>query len=274
MNKKRLFNILLPTFKSKKYLKPLLKSLANQTIKDFLIITYDDNSEDNTIKVFDQLCKKYKLKYKRIPSSHKNIGPIKSYERLINKSDSKYIAFCDHDDIWLPEKLSLHLLHFKEINQQKPALSIANATITNLNTLHKSLFKYMRINDNYFKSRYSLALRNKVPGICMSFNLALKELILPIDKNVAMHDWWTLLVAKTNNADIRYTNEIGILYRQHKNNTIGLKKKDKGINFKRIKFLIKNLKLQLKTIKKLNIFSSIEFLYFILLRILLALKNI
>ena len=98
MDKKKCFNILLPTYNSIKYLDDLLKSLSKQNFKDFNILTYDDNSKDQTIKLFDQLCQKYQLAYKRIKSINKNIGPLLSYEKLIEAADSKYIALCDHDD--------------------------------------------------------------------------------------------------------------------------------------------------------------------------------
>ena len=228
MDNKECFNILLPTYNSIKYLDDLLKSLSKQNFKDFIILTYDDNSIDQTIKLFDQLCQKYQLKYKRIKSINKNIGPLLSYEKLIEAADSKYIALCDHDDYWLPNKLSAHYSQLMD-SKNKPTISITNAKITdkNLIPLNNSLYQYMKINQHYFKNKYSIAIANKVPGICMAFNSSLKNKLLPISEFVTMHDWWILLVSKSIDADIKLSEEITVLYRQHPNNTIGLNFRDK-----------------------------------------------
>ena len=270
-----LFSVLLPTYNSASFLDQLLESLSNQTLKDFIIITYDDLSEDNTLEKFSILSKRYNLNYKRIKSLKTKLGPKLAYEKLIVESKTDYIAFCDHDDYWLANKLALHLKHFKNINN-KPALSIVNGKVVNENLIedNHSIFEYVNLKTNYFKSKFSIALENKIPGICMAFNKELKNYFIPFNQNIIMHDWWLLLLCKSINADIIISYNTCLLYRQHDKNTIGLKNKKKGLNLKRILNLFKSLKKQLKMIYASKVFNFFEFILFIILRLVLSIRNI
>lgn len=270
-----LFSILLPTYNSSLFLDELLLSLSKQNIKNFIILTYDDLSKDDTITRFSNLCKLYKLKYKRIDNFNKKLGPKFAYEKLILASETPYIVFCDHDDYWLPEKLELHLKHFKKMHN-RPALSIVNANVAKANLIEEnySIFEYLNLNKKYFSNRFSIALENKVPGICMAFNNELKNHLIPFNKNIIMHDWWVLLITKAINAEILISEKICLLYRQHDKNTIGLKNKKNGLNLKRILCLFKSAKYQLKMVYSSKVFNLFEFIFFLILRVCLAIKNL
>ena len=274
MNNQFLFSILLPTYNSSPFLESLLKSLSMQTISDFIILTYDDNSKDGSAILFEDLCDFFKLNYKRIKSQEKNLGPKLSYQILLNETNSQFIAFCDHDDIWMPNKLQLHFDHLKGIN--KSAISITNAKIVdnNLEVINESLFNYFNINKNYLSDNFLISLQNKVPGICMAFNKRLKEKIIPFNKNIVMHDWWVLLISKSVNAEIKFSLKQTLLYRQHDNNTIGLRGKISGLSLKRIFNFCKKFIQQLIMVKNSKILNCIQFIFFVFRRLKLAIKNI
>ncbi len=274
MKKKFLFSILLPTYNSSNFLDQLLESISNQSMRNFIIITYDDLSDDNTLEKFSDICSFYKLDYKRINSFKKRIGPKLAYEKLICETETPYLVFCDHDDYWLPNKLFLHYEHFnKSIN--KPTLSILNASVVrnDLKETNYSVFDHFKISDKYFKSKFSMALENKIPGICMSFNKELKKYIIPFDKNVVMHDWWVLLKSKSMNVNIVFSKEKCLLYRQHEKNTIGLKNRSKDISPKRIKSFFIGYKKQAKMVYSAKIFNFLEYVCFLFLRLFLGIKN-
>ena len=46
-----MISIVIPTLNEEKYLSKLLKSIKNQTFKDYEIIVSDNNSKDNTKKI-------------------------------------------------------------------------------------------------------------------------------------------------------------------------------------------------------------------------------
>ncbi len=67
-------SIIVPCYKSEKYLPVLVNCLQSQAYKDWELILVDDGSPDNT----GDLCDSYALKDRRIVSIHKIIGGISS----------------------------------------------------------------------------------------------------------------------------------------------------------------------------------------------------
>jgi len=107
MKKQELISIIVPYFKKKKYFKETIKSILNQTYKNYeIIIIYDDeclrelNFVKSTLK---------KIKKKKIILNKKNYGAGISRNKGISQSKGSYIAFCDADDLWLSDKLFAQL---------------------------------------------------------------------------------------------------------------------------------------------------------------------
>lgn len=102
-----LVSIIMPFYKKKKYILNSIKSILNQTYKNFeIIIIYDDSNLDDL---------KYILEIKRLDKrirvfrnkENKGVGLSRNYG--IKKSRGKFIAFLDADDIWHPLKLSTQI---------------------------------------------------------------------------------------------------------------------------------------------------------------------
>ena len=71
-----LISIIIPTYNQCEFLERCLKSISEQTYKNFEIIVIDNSSTDNTIKILKEICNEDK-KIKVIINS-KNYGHIKS----------------------------------------------------------------------------------------------------------------------------------------------------------------------------------------------------
>jgi len=102
-----LVSIIVPFYKKKKYVLNSIKSILNQTYKNFeIIIIYDDSNLDDL---------KYILEIKRLDKrirvfrnkENKGVGLSRNYG--IKKSRGKFIAFLDADDIWHRLKLSTQI---------------------------------------------------------------------------------------------------------------------------------------------------------------------
>ena len=62
MDQKELISIVVPTFNSEIYIKKCVKTILNQSYKNFEIIIVDNNSCDNTIKIINSFnSKKIKI---------------------------------------------------------------------------------------------------------------------------------------------------------------------------------------------------------------------
>jgi len=92
-------SVIIPAFNSEQFIEETINSILKQTYKDFEIIVVDDGSKDGTPEVLE----KYKdnLVYVR----KKNEGISLARNQGIKRARGEYIAFIDHDDLWLPEKL-------------------------------------------------------------------------------------------------------------------------------------------------------------------------
>ena len=94
-------SVVIPTYNSEKYLDECLKSVINQTFKDYEIIIVDNNSQDSTVEKINGYIEKYpKISLIRLDENLKqgiarNIG--------VQNSIGEYIMFVDSDDKVSPE---------------------------------------------------------------------------------------------------------------------------------------------------------------------------
>ena len=99
-------DIIIPNFNKAKYLDECLKSIISQTYKNWKVYLVDDNSKDNSLEIL----KKYeKFDNIKIFSLRDNQGPSYCRNYGISKSNAKFIAFMDSDDLWPSDKLEIQL---------------------------------------------------------------------------------------------------------------------------------------------------------------------
>ena len=101
-------DIIIPNYNKAKYLNQCLDSILSQTYKNWKIYLVDDNSHDDSAKIFK--------KYENIDNINffllkENKGPAFCRNYAIDKSSSEFIAFMDSDDFWPKDKLK------KQINE-------------------------------------------------------------------------------------------------------------------------------------------------------------
>jgi glycosyltransferase involved in cell wall biosynthesis len=106
-----LYTVIIPVFNVTEYLDDALKSLSEQTEKDFEVIIIDDGSKDPPIELVKRWqnllrIKLILLEYNSGVSHARNIG--------ISHVCSEFIAFMDADDAWFPQKMKQQLLYLEE----------------------------------------------------------------------------------------------------------------------------------------------------------------
>lgn len=97
----------LPIHNAEKFLISKLKSLTNQTIKNFEIIISDNGSTDNSEKI----CKEFMIQEKRIKyfKQEKNFGVMNNYQFVLNKARFEYFLWTAVDDEIFPEYIEKNL---------------------------------------------------------------------------------------------------------------------------------------------------------------------
>lgn len=121
------FSIIVPVYKTEKYLKKCISSILKQTYRDFELILVDDGSPDQC----PCICDEYREKDSRIKVLHKKNGGVSSARNLgLSMAIGTYIWFVDSDDYIEP--YSLQKLY--EIQQEfESDLCIFNAKLEETN---------------------------------------------------------------------------------------------------------------------------------------------
>lgn len=209
--------VLLSTYNGEKYIIEQVSSIFNQKGVNINCLIRDDGSRDNTRKILSELLKKYN-NLEVIWGN--NIGYEASFFELIAKSgDHDYYAFSDHDDVWLPEKISVAIESIESKYKNSPCLYFSNCTIVDaelnrIELLHSDI--------NFIPNNKIMGLaQGFAHGCTIVFNQKSKDLILSyIPKGKYPHDFWIPLVHLYIDKII-YDRNSYILYRQHSENVYG-----------------------------------------------------
>ena len=101
-------SVLMTIFNHQNYLKESVRSVMNQSYKNWELITIDNGSTDNSKKILktinDKRIKKFFLK--------KNIGRTKCLNLGLEKCKGKFIAILDSDDIANKNRIKIQLKQF------------------------------------------------------------------------------------------------------------------------------------------------------------------
>ncbi len=119
-----LVSVIMPTYNAGKFLADSIESILSQTYANLELLITDDCSTDGTIDIlkdFSQRDKRVKVKYLK-----SNVGPAIARNRSIERAKGRYIAFCDCDDRWMPEKLERQIAH----NNQLTGINISPKHLT------------------------------------------------------------------------------------------------------------------------------------------------
>ena len=222
--------VLMSTYNGEKYLKEQVDSILSQKDVEIMLYVRDDGSSDSTIEIV----KEYQKHNDNIVLYiGKNVGVGNSFMQLVYDAGNKfdYYAFADQDDVWLPDKLTTAVRTIEEI--KKPCLYASNQLIVDqeLKKIGMRFFEHPNI------SSKQIMCKNKLTGCTMVWNTELQRFLCK-DKyhpsssllECRIHDVWVAMVASVVGVII-FDEKSYILYRQHENNVIGVKKTNIFVNW-------------------------------------------
>ena len=96
-------SVIIPVYNAENFLSETIESVIAQTYTDWEIIAVDDGSTDRSGKILRKYEQLLPQKFHAI--MQQNSGTSAARNTAIEASKGEYIAFLDHDDLWLPEKL-------------------------------------------------------------------------------------------------------------------------------------------------------------------------
>ena len=217
-------SIALCTFNGERYLDNLLDSLRKQTILPNELVIYDDGSFDSTIELLHTFQSSAPFNVSIIINSE-HLGVTHNFEAALSACNGEYIALCDQDDVWEPDKLE-RLLNLVKKMETEPdngpyfAHSDLELTDSKLNKTGLSFLEHQDLKPPEKQQYKILIAQNYIPGCSTLFSRDLLEYALPIPETAVMHDWWLALIASMA-GKIGYEPSRTVLYRQHDANVLG-----------------------------------------------------
>lgn len=219
-------DILLSTYNGEEFLSAQIDSLLCQTYTDWKLIIRDDLSSDGTMSLISEYKSKYPDRIYVLENKSIKKGVVGSFECLLEASAERYVAFCDQDDVWAPDKLLLQVEKMRELEavhgNSMPILVHTDLSVVDdrLELINESFWEYQHLNPNKMCSLPRLLVQNCVTGCTVLINRPLIVLATPFPDGVIMHDWWMALIAVSEGivCDIKIST---VKYRQHDNNDTG-----------------------------------------------------
>ena len=100
-------SIIMPSYNSSGYIAQSIDSIINQSYTNWELLITDDCSTDNTCEIVER----YAARDSRIKlfALEENKGAGIARNNSIKEARGRYIAFCDSDDCWLPDKLKIQI---------------------------------------------------------------------------------------------------------------------------------------------------------------------
>ncbi len=222
------FSVVVPVYKTEKYIHQCVESIRNQTYKDIEIVLVDDGSPDNCPAIIDE----YAKADARIVAVHKvNGGLVSARKAGAAAATGEYILNVDSDDM-IKEDLVSHIAELVErdapdaiffgytlFNDEEPCVA------TRCSALKAGYYSDNQIDDIIKAYMYDPAAPGMNGGSIM-FNICCKAIKREIyvkcqnlvsDKVVSGEDTMFTMNLLNNIASVSVTENYGYLYRQNPN---------------------------------------------------------
>ncbi|MFT4012844.1 MAG: glycosyltransferase [Paracoccus sp. (in: a-proteobacteria)] len=212
--------ILMATYDGATYLAAQIDSLLAQTDRNWRLLVSDDGSHDETRAILDGYARG-RLAGRLSVIDGPGQGATANFLSLIRQAETgDWIAFCDQDDIWHPEKLARARAWLS--GQAGPAVYAARTTICDqdMHPLGPA---------PHFPGPFGF--RNALVQACLPGNttlvnalgLALLQAASPAAEaaGIVSHDWWVYQIMAGADARIHRDAAQVLLYRQHPGNVMG-----------------------------------------------------
>jgi glycosyltransferase involved in cell wall biosynthesis len=208
-----LVSIALCTYNGAQYLAQQLDTLLAQTYGNFEIIAVDDCSADDTHQILLDYSKKHPAFF--VYRNETNKGFLKNFETALSYCKGELISFCDQDDLWHPEKITLTTATIGDNQFVYHDSELIGENNESLNKKMSDIFNFYRGD-----SPQPFLLDNCVSGHAMLIKRELLQHALPFNPDF-YHDWWLAYVA-TNIGKIDFIPQCLVQYRQHQESNTDL----------------------------------------------------
>jgi glycosyltransferase involved in cell wall biosynthesis len=222
-------SIALCTYNGEKFLKAQIDSYLRQTYLPDELIVCDDNSQDNTVALLEEL-KKTAPFHVSIFRNKSNLGVIRNFEKAIEMCSGDIIFLSDQDDIWRNDKIEICLENFENHHGSLMVFSNGDLIDESGELLNSTLWEEWKFSpevrrlwsDNNKAFDSLIRNDNKITGATAAIRSDLKKHIFPFNVPKGFwHDSWLGIYA-SKEGGLFYIEDSLIQYRVHKEQLVGL----------------------------------------------------
>lgn len=204
------------------WLRQQLCSLNEQTYPNLRLYIRDDCSPTVPYEEIERCVGECITKFSyTICRNERNLGSNGTFERLTQEAEGDYFAYCDQDDVWLPEKLEVLV---REILKRKATMSYSDVSVIDGEGRQVAdslcdIRPRLRYLDGCGLAA-ELFFRNCVAGCTMLIDAKIAKNAVPFPKDTVCDQWLALLAA--TEGEIAFSKQTLVQYRQHKHNQTGV----------------------------------------------------
>lgn len=215
--------VLMSTYNGELFIREQIDSIISQEGVLVDLFIRDDGSKDRTLTIIQE----YSKHYENIKAfAGENIGVGGSFMDLVFSVPKTYdyYAFADQDDVWMNNKMFEAVRKISMI--ETPILYASNQTLVDsqLNVIG------LRFNEIPSVSYKQILCHNQLSGCTMVWNNRFHTILSDRGRQpsanllkIRIHDVWVAMVAAVMGT-IVFDEESYILYRQHENNVVGVRR--------------------------------------------------
>jgi glycosyltransferase involved in cell wall biosynthesis len=204
-----LVSIALCTYNGERFLPQQLDSLLAQTHANLEIVASDDGSSDATPSLLERYARADRRI--RVVANAENLGFAGNFARALSLCRGEYIAPCDQDDVWSPDKIAALLAVIGE-----RALAYCDSTLVDEQGAPAGYRMSQIVPMLSTDDPAPFAFGNCVSGHAMLFRKDLLARALPTPP-AFFYDWWIAAVAATAGGVVFCERSL-VMYRQHGGN--------------------------------------------------------
>jgi glycosyltransferase involved in cell wall biosynthesis len=228
-----LVSVALCTYNGERFIEEQIRSICAQTLMPDEIVLSDDASRDDCVGIarrvhaacVAQLSQGGTRPSLRVLQNDVALGVTRNFEQAAMVCEGEFIALCDQDDIWHPEKLERLVAVLQ--GSRQPSLVHADARLVDSqgNPLGQTLFGSLGVSQAELEQIHGgqafdvLLRRNLVTGATTIFRRSLLEHALPFPPEWLHDEWLGVVAAAWGGVDALQWCSID--YRQHGTNQVG-----------------------------------------------------
>ncbi|HNP59518.1 MAG TPA: glycosyltransferase family A protein [Nitrospirales bacterium] len=165
-----LVSVVVPVYNAAKFLTETLNSILCQTYKQIEVIAVNDGSTDSSRDILKEFSGRIHW------IDQENYGVAIARNVGIAHSRGNFVAFCDADDIWFPEKIECQM----DLMHRHPDVGVVGGLLENIDELGRKIEPCLCYLDLYNKPinlRQILLMEGNVNGIDMSTAIIRKNVL-------------------------------------------------------------------------------------------------